>query len=585
MLSRIVQDLARSRPHALALTEGQRSLTYAELEARVSTLSEEFKAMGLLPGSSATLMFEPSIEYVATLLAVWRCKGVAVPLSHRISSTQKVDLIKQIGPSLVLSDERPGSNFPRALEGPRQQTIFEHDHAYLLPTSGSTGDPKLILGSHRALHHFWTWQRREFGLNSESKLSFLSPLSSDVHLRDVGTTLAAGGCVCIPPYGWQREPRLLLDWIEEEGITACHMVPTLFRVLCASLKEHRLETLQHLFLAGESLYGRDVAAWREKLGEHVQLVNLYGPSETTLAKFFFPIPADSRWRSEEVIPLGRPIPETELLLRERSRDEAEILISTPFASHGYHERSDLTKSSFLALEGKVFYCTGDLGFKGEDGLLRFQGRIDSVVKRAGHKVNLQSLEALTLSHSSVKAVAAIQSEGLIRVLVVAKKPEAVSVRELTSFLSERLPVSQLPDRIELLSDIPLTHSGKLDRRRLARQSVGRPENAPAIAGPNTTIRRLEKIWCEVLQLDRVGASDNLFDLGGTSMTVALLAVRIAEEWGRDLSALTLYEYPKIQSLARYLDGNADKIPGSYKTIERARSRRRARTHDRCKSET
>jgi non-ribosomal peptide synthetase component F len=281
--------------------------------------------------------------------------------------------------------DHPASNPDLPLDG--------NDPNYIIYTSGSTGQPKLIEGCHKGLSHFIHWEIAEFHLNSNSRVSQLSPLSFDVSFRDIFAPLLAGGTLCIPEKNIRFQPQRLLQWIVSSGVTLVHSVPTLFRLLTGELGSlaepaDALKELQYILLAGEPLFGKDVLRWRSLAGAGVRLVNMYGPSETTLAKMFYCVP-DNGINPASVIPLGQPISNTAILILNEGRlcrpgEPGTIYIKTPFRSRGYFRNPELTAEKFVQNPlhndfNDIVYNTGDTGKYLEDTNVVFLGRNDNQV--------------------------------------------------------------------------------------------------------------------------------------------------------------------------------------------------------------
>jgi non-ribosomal peptide synthetase component F len=227
---------------------------------------------------------------------------------------------------------------------------------YLLFTSGSTGEPKAILGRHKSLSHFIHWEIKEFQLDHRVRVSLLAAPTFDVSLRDIFIPLLTGGTLCIPSSATRSSASGLFAWIRTAQLHLIHCVPSLFRLISRELAHQpdprtALPDLQTVFLAGEPVYGQDVREWYSLTGERPVLVNLYGPSECTLAKAFFRIP-DSAWEPQTIIPLGQPIANTALLILRNNRlcgigERGELYIKTPFLSKGYYKDEALGSAVFV----------------------------------------------------------------------------------------------------------------------------------------------------------------------------------------------------------------------------------------------
>jgi acyl carrier protein len=350
-----------------------------------------------------------------------------------------------------------------------------------------------------------------------------------------------------------------------------------------------LPDLEYALIAGEPLYGNDVINWWRAAGNQVELVNLYGPSETTLAKLFYRI-KDKKLAPSEIVPLGKPIPDTEVLIVKNDRlcsvgETGEIYIKTPFMSNGYYNDPRLNEISFVQnplIRGRkdIVYKTGDQGKFTPDGNVRFEGRLDGQIKLYGKRIEIGEIEVVLRQHPQVReaAVAARQDAfGNARLIgyVVPEQGKKPAVESLRRFLVDKLPDYMVPSVFVTLNVLPLTHNGKIDRRALPEPDRKRPEMEHAYVSPSTAAERtLTEIWCHVLGLDRVGIRDNFFDLGGTSILAAKTVALMRDAFGIEMPIVKLFQYPSISLLAKYLSQTGDDQP-SYENVQDRAQRRRA----------
>jgi amino acid adenylation domain-containing protein len=474
------------------------------------------------------------------------------------------------------------------------------DGCYIITTSASTGEPKAILGCQKGLSHFINWEIDEFGLNENVRVSLLSPVTFDVSLRDMFVPLTAGGTLCIPDEETRRNPGGLFKWLHGSGISLMHIVPTLFRLLTQEIEgqgggEKALPNLQYALIAGEPLYGSDVINWRKASENQIELVNLYGPSETTLAKLFNRI-KDKNFGPNEIVPIGKPIPNTEVLIIKDWKlcpigETGEIYIRTPFMSKGYYNDPRLNEISFVQNPlvndcRDIVYKTGDLGQLLPDGNVRFEGRLDGQIKLQGKRVEIGEIEVVLRQHPQVReaAVAARQDAfGNMRLVgyVVAKSEEKATVESLRRHLGDKLPDYMVPGVFVTLKALPLSHNEKIDRKALPEPGRIRPEMEQAYVSPSTALEKaLSDIWCHVLGLDRVGVYDNFFYLGGSSILAVKIISLVQQSLGIELPIVKLFQYPNISLLANYLNQNQNDQPSYEEVQERAQRRRAAYSRQR-----
>ncbi len=452
-----------------------------------------------------------------------------------------------------------------ALEHAPLPVIEPDDAAYVFFTSGSTGTPKGVLGCHKGLSHFLTWQRDTFGVGPGDRTAQLTGLSFDVVLRDVFLPLVSGATLVLPDED-APPPDRLFTWMDCEAITLLHTVPALARAWLADVPAGvSLRSLRWVFFAGEPLTDTLVASWRRTFPAAGAIVNLYGPTETTLAKFFFRVPGEPL---PGVQPIGAPLPQTQgLVLSPAGRlagvgEVGEIVIRTPFRSLGYldlpaENEARFIKNPFRDEDGDRVYRTGDRGRYRPDGALEIQGRLDWQIKIRGVRVEPGEVEAALGRHPAVKhAVVAIVSgepsdDPRLVAYVVARSSPAPAAAELRAHLQALLLAAMVPAAFVLLDAIPLLANGKVDHRALPA-----PERATAgedLAPPRDALEAgIAALFCEVLGLRTVSVRDSFFDLGGHSMLAVRLVRAIERRFHRSLALVSLFEAQTVEQIAALL---------------------------------
>ncbi len=632
IINSIFEDTASRFPENIAISEGSRSITYRGLNANANRAAHALAEVGVTCQSIVGLYFDASIEYVTALLGALKAGTVFMPLNTRFPEKRLADVLNKTKPSIFITstffeneffeklpklnlDVNPShilvldnagnlsiKSYPGGIAVTGKPDFTDEnpplnagpdDGCYIVTTSGSTGEPKVILGSHKGLSHFINWEISEFGLNQNLRVSLFSPVTFDVSLRDIFVPLTAGGTLCIPDEETRHNPRELLNWMRQSRITLTHIIPTVFRLLIREVAElgrsdDALPDLECVMIAGEPLFGNDVINWRQANGNRIELVNLYGPSETTLAKLFYRI-KDGDFTLNEIVPLGKPIPDTEVLIIKNDKlcgvaETGEIYIKTPFMTKGYYNAPELNEMSFvqnpLIIEHReIVYKTGDQGKFSPDGNVQFEGRLDGQVKLYGQRVEIGEIEVALRQHPSVRqaAVTARQDAfGNLRLVgyVVPEPGQKPPVESLRSFVGERLPDYMVPAVFVTMESFPLTHNDKIDRGALPEPDGTRPEMEEVYVSPSTTSEKsLSDIWCRVLGLDRVGTNDNFFDLGGSSILAVRIIASIQEELGIEIPVVKLFQYPNISLMAKYLSQNQSDEP-SYEDIQKRAQRRR-----------
>jgi len=344
-------------------------------------------------------------------------------------------------------------------------------------------------------------------------------------------------------------------------------------------------------IAGEPLYGNDVFQWNRAVGEHAKLVNIYGPSETTLAKIFYPV-QPSKLKPQQIVPLGKPIDGAQVMVINGNRlcnvgEEGQICIQTRYRSKGYYKSPDLTRSVFISnpvdlSSSEPVYLTGDIGKWLNDGNLQFIGRQDAQVKLHGKRIELNEIEIALAQYPGVQLTAVAlkndeQGNQRLVAYIVSKVEGSLKVEPIRRFLLDRIADYMIPGVYVFLNSLPLTSSGKVDRRNLPDPVMTRPRLEQSYVGATNEIEiKLVELWRSILGFKQIGIDDNFFDLGGNSILAAKLAVFIAERFKRELPVVKIFEHPSIRLFANYLS-KEDSVPTMADNHEqRAQQRRSSR---------
>ncbi|MGY0560827.1 amino acid adenylation domain-containing protein [Luteimonas sp. A277] len=546
------------------------------LEQIIATLGC-LKAGCVFASLDATWSERRLLDMLGTMRAQWLIlEAATAPVAAGLMQAHRVGTIVSMDTDGLLAGQFAGQPVevlqPSACARQAESVSTQPDDpCYVYFTSGSTGRPKGIVGRIRGLAHFIEWEIGEFKLGPGSRISQLSGPAFDVYLRDVFAALCSGGTVCIPPAGRLPAPVELADWIQRERITLVHCVPSVFRILLAAdLSPESFPALKLVLLAGESLAPADANNWIALFGERIRLVNLYGPTETTLAKFFHRLPATPV--DGTFVPIGKPIPGAQALLLDGNLEHCppgeigETFISTPYRSLGYCNEPGLTAAAFLRNPygngpDDLLYRTGDLAQLMPDGNYRFAGRRDFQVKIRGNRVEPGEIEAHMRECPGVREAVVVAREdrpGDVRlvgyyVLRAAAAGEEVTPVGLRSLLAGSLPAYMVPDLCIALERMPLSVNGKLDRAALPAPGSSRPDLAVAYAPPvGAREQQVCAAFAAVLCIERAGRHDNFFDLGGNSMLAVQLLGRLQQHAERPLPATLIYAHPTPASFAAAL---------------------------------
>lgn len=533
----------------VAVEQGSVALTYGELRAAVRDRMGQ-RCGDMTRGELVAIDSPRSIGFVVDLLAVFALGGIPVPLDPGLPRQRRQKLFEQLPPpSLPLSG------------------MDAEDGGYVFFTSGSTGLPKPVLGSAAGLRAFVFWQRDEFGVCAGDRVPFLTALGFDVSLRDVFLPLCAGATLVIPDDGEARSPESTVEWLASRSISRVHVVPSVAR---AWLRYGRAtcDTLRTVFFAGEPLTTDLLRAWPRLFPNTRELVNLYGPTETTLAKFSLTIHSGSN--EQDPVPVGAPLPGTRycLLGKDDRFDEAtvrrhlaeqphadgEIVIVTPHASRGYLEAPDATRERFVDLgKGRSAYRTGDLGRRRGDGRLVVVGRTDDEVKLGGVRVHPSEVTVALRTAKDVEDAFVLavpgRGEGYQLVAFVAGTATAADLRE---HLAARLPRAMLPARFVTVGTLPITPNGKVDRAALLTLASTTDRDPNEHETDDEVGRWLRREMEELLDLTPGAGTGDFFALGGTSIVAMQLASRIRQRFHVDIPVSVIFREPTAGGIARQI---------------------------------
>ncbi len=592
-LHELFERQASRFPEAIAVVCGGEELAYGELNRRANRLAHYLRKSGVGRGSLVGLCVDRSLKMATGLLAIAKAGGCLAPLDPAYPAERLALMAQTAGLGFLLTTQALLGQLPIALAEPIGVTVLldkdwpaislesasnpdvdvrPDDLLYLLFTSGSTGAPKGVAMPHRAIANLLQWQQREIPTVPGQRTLQFTPLSFDVAAQEIFTTWCFGGTLVLIAEAARRNPQALLSVLEAERVERLFLPFAALQLLAEAAQGTRPRFLREVITAGEQLQITPAVA--ALFGEPgCRLHNHYGPTETHVVTAYTLPPEARRWPL--LPPIGRPIDNVQVYLLDETMREVpdgeagELWIGGVCLAHGYHGRPDLTGERFLPNPhgpGRL-YKTGDLARRLPDGGIEFLGRADDQVKIRGFRVEPGEIEAALARHPQVRAAAVVAWEdapGLKRLAAyVAPAVDAFGEdftagleADLFAYLQNCLPEHMVPGAFVVLPALPLTPSGKIDRRALPEPRRRRPPLKTAPQAPaNDTEARLAGLWQAVLRIDLVGVEDNFFELGGTSLLLARLHAELAEHFpGIDIVALL--QYPTVRTLAEHLDPRA-----------------------------
>ncbi|MGW3044483.1 amino acid adenylation domain-containing protein [Kitasatospora sp. NPDC001159] len=586
---------AAQRPQAVALVGPDGELSYAELADRSAASAARLQAAGIGPGARVAVHAARRTELVVALLAALR-SGAAFAVLDRahpparlaacaellaadawLDATGAAGPPEVLGPPVALALTVDADTEPAT---PYREPRAYGEAAYIAFTSGSTGTPKAVVGGHPPLVHFIDWYTTAFDIGPDDRFALTSGLGHDPLLRDLLVPLSVGARLEVPAEDVQQDPRTFARWLADRAVTVLHLTPPTARFLAAA--DLPLPALRHVFFGGDRLTGHEVALVR-RLAPNARVTGFYGATETPQAPVFHTV--DGPVEDDRPLPLGRAVPGMRVTVERPDGSPAavnelgEIVVRGRNLALGYLDDPEATAARFTGTGADRGYRTGDLGRTGPDGELRFAGRADRQLKIRGHRVEPAETEAVLREHPAVGSalVAAVRDglgEQLLTAYVTAAGGESVEAA-LRAHTAARLPGHQVPTRIAVVAEFPLTPNGKVDLDRLAAETA--PANPAGLAPAPGAETALTVLWARLLGLDpaRIDRESTFFDLGGHSLLMVGLQQALREEFGRDLRMVELFRHPTVAALAAVLEQNtapgADEAAGPS-ADERARKR-------------
>ncbi|MGC5568942.1 amino acid adenylation domain-containing protein, partial [Streptomyces sp. FR-108] len=576
---RLIAERAAAAPDAQAVVSGEDSLTYGELMARANRLGHYLRTVGVGPDTLVGLCLPRGIDMVMAMLGVWQAGGAYLPLDPEYPVERLGFMLTDsratvlVGTSDILDELPVGRLRTVVLDDPTDRArlaampaespeapVRPDQLAYMIYTSGSTGRPKGVQVAHGGVVNMVRAQGREFGVGAGDPVVQFAPFGFDAAVSEVCVTLAAGGTLVVATAQQRAEPEALAALVRRSGIRVATLPPSLLAVL----NPGDLTGLRTLVTAGERLEAGVAAGWRT---EH-QLLNAYGPTETTVCASIATVDPDSR----SAPPIGTPVDNTRTyVLDERLNPvpvgvAGELFIGGAGVARGYGRRPALTAERFVADvfagDGSRMYRSGDRVRWLADGQLEFLGRDDQQTKVRGYRIELGEIEAVLAAHPAIRtAVVTTNGEDadrrLVAHLVPADQSEGIPpVADLRTFAGDHLPAFMIPSVFTELAALPLTANGKVDRAALPAPDAAHLHLTGYVAPSGVTEELLAGVWAQVLGLDRVGATDDFFELGGQSLLATQVVSRVREVFGAEIPLAALFDHPTVRSLTALVENAA-----------------------------
>lgn len=582
------EEAVNKFPNNIAISSNAGQFTYKELNEQANKLANSLIEKGLNKGDFVSIFMERSLETIISILGILKAGGVYVPLDPKhpedrntyiISDTKSpfivtkssyVDKAKELlsnGLSVkeiilldntkYFSTENPNIN------------INPTDLAYVIFTSGSTGKPKGTLIAHEGVVNLGCLIRSELNINENEILTQFSTYSFDASVWDTFGSLFWGARLHLLSSEERMSVDSFADAIERTKATFITILPTVFfnQIATHLSKDNfsKLSTVKKVAVGGEALSGEVVRAFQRKFKNSIEIINLYGPTESTVVATGHRV-VDLIPEDQAHIPIGKPFSNYEVyIVNEEDKlcpinVPGEILISSVGLAKGYLNQEEKTKEVFVNnpfKDNSIIYRSGDIVRLLENGSIEYVGRKDSQVKILGHRIEIGEIENALEKHPQIQDVAIIPKKDNGETFLVAyytsKDNVATKASILKSFLQERLPSYMVPKYMNQLDEMPISPTGKIDRKKLATFDVIKIEQSDNYVAPqNETQATIADAWKQVLGLEKISIHDNYFDIGGHSLKIMSILVLLKPRFP-DLKIGDFFNYKTVADLSVHIE--------------------------------
>jgi amino acid adenylation domain-containing protein len=568
---------AAANPEVIALKSPSVQLSYKRLVEIAQALSQQLLERGVQSQQLVPVLCRDGLIAFVGMLAAQLAGAAAVPVDLNQPSIELQQLMDQTQAVAVLSDNvadlsnslDPRVLIPIDLEG--ESSSASHnisssrsesgDLAYMIYTSGSTGVPKGVLIEHQGICNTLNWRRRVLPLDQQDRVLMLLSHQFDAALGIGWSCLTQGATIVWPDEQAKRDPKRLIDTLQSDSITVLPAVASLLRVLATTPQFGQCSKLHHVWTGGEAIPADLPELIRTQVS--VSIWNLYGPTEASVEATAIEI---THHRPNDLMTIGWPIDGAEVVVLDSNQQPipdtvpGELAIGGDGLARGYFNDPALTERKFIVDPrdpSRRLYLTGDLGRRLADGRVEFLGRNDHQVKLRGYRIELGEIEATMQSYSEVERAAVIvdgpgtPSAQLIAFVSNAKSAP-IDCEALRTYLTQHLAQYKIPAAIVQVDSMPLTSSGKVDRKRLPRQIPQQAWLSNIVQPRNDFERFLAEAWCAELKLPMIGIHQNFFEVGGSSLQAAMLTTQLSKMLQIHVPTALLFDLADIAQLAERL---------------------------------
>ena len=579
-----IQDLfeeqVRATPAAVALRYAGSSVPYAELDRRSNQLAWRLMDSGVGPETVVGLCLPPSIPRVVAMLGILKAGGACLPLEPGHPAERVVRMLEDARAAMLVTEEsllvrftncatpvvcldRDSLQISGQREDPPLATRSPRHLAFVIYTSASSGRPKPVALEHRAVVSRLEAQRRILPLDADDVCIHKTSIGFVDSIVEMLHPLITGCPLVIAPQSMANDALALIALIERMQVTRLLTVPSFAQAIVElPLAAHSLSRLRSWTLSGEALSADLLSRLHQRL-PRCRFLNLYGSTEVAADATCF----ESQAIPTDGVPIGRPLVNTQVYVLDSELEPVphgavgEIHVGGACLARGYLHHPSLTAERFIAnphgAPGSRLLRTGDLGRYSSNGELQYLGRADQQVKIRGYRIEPSEVEAVLLEHAGVKRAVAVAREtaaGEKRLVgYVVAEGTAIDVAQLREYLKEKLPRYMVPASLVVLEELPLTGSGKIDRKALPMPEGAEHRDTPFTPPGTATEIAVAQIWAQILQGAPIGIDDDFFEIGGHSLLGTRVMSQVSEVFDIELPLRILFDLPTIRQLGARID--------------------------------
>ncbi|TPG69307.1 amino acid adenylation domain-containing protein [Brevibacillus laterosporus] len=572
-IHKLLEEAAERTPDRIALQYQDQQMTFQQVNQRANQLAYHLRSKGVMPNVLVGIVTERSFDMIVGILAVLKAGGAYVPIDpdfpadrieYMLRDSQANILLAQSGRvsdlsfagHIVLIDQESSYGGSTANLEPVHAM---NDLAYVIYTSGSTGLPKGVTIEHANLLHVLFAHEYLYPLEEKDAFLLKTNYTFDVSIIEIFGWIVGDGRLVILEPGAEKEPHLIMQAIERHHVTHINFVPSMLSWFVSNAEQiGAIGQLKYIFAAGEAL-APDLANKIREAVPGVRLENVYGPTEATVYATKFSV----QGHTEKVVPIGKPLPNVQIFILSRMNQlqplgvAGELCIAGSGVARGYLNRADLTAEKFVSnriIGQGTLYKTGDLARWLPDGNIEYLGRLDHQVKIRGYRIELGEIETALLQAASARETAVVAREntyGQQELCAYVVTEEELVVSKLREALATFMPSYMIPSYFVQLDRLPLTSSGKLDRKALPEPEDCQNARGEYVAPRSETEELLANMWRDVLGVPQIGIQDHFFELGGDSIKALQISSRLYQ-YGFGITVKDLFQYPTIGELSPHV---------------------------------